>query len=116
LDGLKVRGMAEAATYKRARRALQALEKPLQMGKSWQKELRQLVDSDVRELSMGAFDDDNIDYLKSVKKLKDGSNSEGKRRTSWIWMSHGVVADAASDEHTHNSKSSFIDCVRNLLA
>jgi hypothetical protein len=107
LNSLKARAMSEAATYKRAWRALVALQAPLKKGSSWKQELRQLSDDDVRELSISAFDDDEVNYLATAKKTKAGQKSrpsEGRKRTSWIWMSHGIVADSVSDEHTHDSK------------
>jgi hypothetical protein len=106
--------MTEAATYWNARNALLLLQVSLKKSSSWQNELRPLHDNDIKILTVAAFDDDNTDYIngssrknQSKRQKRGERESEGRKKTSWIWMSHGVSSTSASDDHTHDSACFF---------
>lgn len=56
------------------------LESHLEKNASWKTKLKVLHDEDIRGLSVGEVGD-----------------SQGRKKTSWIWLSSGVAADGPDD-------------------
>lgn len=85
LDKVKDRVAAACLRYRVARHALCVLAPRLLKGVRWEIQLKSLEAADVRGLSVG-----------------DMGDSEGRRKLSWIWTTHGVAAEADDDERLHD--------------
>lgn len=92
LDTLRTKIRATTLRYQVSRRALTVLAPLLSKGTLWEKVLLPLEAGDVRGLSVA-----------------DMGDSEGRRKLSWIWTTHGIATGIDDDERLHDCKS--LSCI-----
>lgn len=90
-DRLDMKISQSVAKYRLARAALLSLRG----GGTWQNELMELRDQDIRPPP--AFD---IDDTSAAKNMKDAATrlGEGRREVPWIWRTAGVIGDGQDTE------------------
>jgi hypothetical protein len=75
---IKAKGKLIAQRYRRARKALLALEDILSQDTGWKDDLQALNDQDIRPMSVD----------------EQPGTSEGRRQNSWLWSVRGVSSNA----------------------
>jgi hypothetical protein len=88
-----------AETYRVARRALLALGEVLEQTE-WKKELKELKETDVREMKDGLMGDPDRQQGKKDKATKAKAKERSKRDKvplSWIWRTQGAAEDGGDE-------------------
>ncbi|KAI0703791.1 hypothetical protein BC835DRAFT_1230192, partial [Cytidiella melzeri] len=87
IDANEIKVKASASKYRRAREAKLALAGP----GDWENKWRVLRDTDVRTMKGDIVEDSAVLAGAGIPSSAPSADSEGRRKTSWIWLSADVT-------------------------